>query len=57
MKAAKVAQAILCPTKSGAIIMLSRDEYDAQLLMFALYDIDMVEDIGHIELDLGEDNE
>lgn len=40
----RVGEAILIVANNGTAIMYSRNEYDAQLLMYAIYDVNMVDD-------------
>ena len=56
MRAAYVAQAILITSKRGMQMMYSREEYDAGLLMYALYAMNM--DVSSVTTDfLGEDGD
>ena len=43
MTGARVGQAICFKAKNGTLIVYSRDEYDGQLLLFALYDMNMTD--------------
>ena len=55
MFGARVGQAICFKAKNGTLIVYSKDDYDMQLLMFALYDMNMTEDFS--QFDIGEEDE
>jgi len=46
MRAGRTGQAIFFMSKQGALMMYSKDDYDAQMLLFAIYEVNMTGDIN-----------